>query len=350
MRRAAVLKEYGEPLQIEERESLEPEPDGIVVESEACGICRSDWHGWKGHWPGHPPENHILGHEPAGTVIAAGEQVEQFSVGDQVGIPFSIACGHCEYCWDGKSQVCEDRLSIGLGSELPGAFASEFAIPRADFNAIHLPDGMEPIEMAALGCRYATSYHALAHQVDLTGGDWVSVHGCGGIGLSAVQIASVLGTNVIAVDINDDALALAETAGAVETINSSEISEVPQEIRAITDGGSNVSVDALGIEETCKNSIYSLGTHGQHLQIGMTSTDEKMIDLPINDIVGAEIEFIGAKGMPVQRYDELVNLITQNKLKPADLVTRQLLLEEVSERLQAMDEFDTVGIEIVTEF
>ena len=350
MRRAAVFKEYGEPLEIEQKESLDPPADGIVVRTEACGICRSDWHGWKGHWPGHPPEGHVLGHEPAGTIVDVGDQVEQFDIGDPVGVPFSVACGQCEYCWDGRSHVCKDRKSIGLGAELPGAFASEFAIPNADFNVSHLPDGMSSIEMAALGCRYATSFHALAHQAEITGGEWVVVHGCGGIGLSAVQIASVLGTNVIAVDINDEALSLAGTAGAVETINPTEVNDVPNAISDITNGGADISVDALGIEETCQNSVSSVATGGQHLQIGMTSTDDRMVDLPINDITGNEIEFIGAKGMPVHRYDELLNLISHGKLSPRDLVSRTVSLEEVSDRLEAMDRFENVGIEVITEF
>lgn len=351
-RRVAAIDKYDEPLKIEHREKLDTPEDGITVKTEACGICRSDWHGWKGHWPGHPPEGHVLGHEPAGKVIEVGKDVEKFQVGDKVGVPFNIACGHCSNCWNGQSHVCDNSLSLGLGPDLPGAFATEFAIPKADFNAIHLPDGMSSLEMAALGCRYATSYHALAHKADITPGDWLVVHGVGGIGLSAVQIGSALGANVIAVDINDEPLALSETVGAQSLINSSEVMDVPSEINNITNGGAQISVDALGVEETILNSVNSLSTQGQHIQIGMSSTDENNegIPLPVNDVVGSEIEYIGSKGMPSQRYDEMVNMIQTGKLKPAKVVNKRVNLDEVSDRLRAMDDYQNVGIEVITEF
>lgn len=352
MPRAAILKKYDEPFEIEHRDHLEPPADGVVIETDSCGICRSDWHSWKGHWPGHPPEGHVLGHEPAGTVTAVGEEVERFDIGDEVGVPFSIACGHCSHCWDGQSQVCSNRLSVGLGAELPGAFASEFAIPRADFNALHLPDGMNSVEMAALGCRFATSFHAFAHKADLEAGDWVAIHGCGGIGLSAVHIANALGANVVAVDLNDETLSVAESVGALETINGAEVDDVPKAIRGYTDGGADISMDALGIPETCKNSLACLDVQGQHVQVGMSTTDEEDdgVPLPLNEIVGSEIEFIGSKGMPTQRYPELLRMITSGKLQPTKLVTQKVTLEEVSDRLRAMDDYGTVGIEVVTEF
>lgn len=351
-RRVAAIDKYDEPLKIEYRDPLETPSDGIVVETEACGICRSDWHGWKGHWAGHPPEGHVLGHEPAGTVIAVGKDVEQFSEGDQVGIPFNIACGQCGHCWDGQSQVCSDRLSLGLGPELPGAFATEFAIPRADFNAHHLPNVMSSLEMAALGCRYATAFHALAHQADLKAGDWVGVHGVGGIGLSAVQIASALGANVIAVDIDDETLHLAESIGATAVIDSSDTADVSGEILDISDGGVDISVDALGIEETVTNSLKSLQTRGQHIQVGMSTTEENEAGIPIavNNIVGSEIEFIGSKGMPSQAYDEIFQMIETGKLNPAKVVNKTVSLDEVSDRLRAMDGYENIGIEVITKF
>lgn len=351
MRRAAVLTDYDEPLEITDLDSSEPDADGVVIETEACGICRSDWHGWKGHWPGTPPKGHVLGHEPAGTVIAVGDDVHQFSVGDQVGIPFNIACGHCPHCWHGQSQQCSNGLSLGFSPELSGAFTSEFHIPHADFNATDLPAGMSATEMAGLGCRFATSFHGLAHQADVEAGDWLAVHGCGGLGLSAVQIATALGANVVAVDLNDDALDLATEVGAVETVNVTEVADVPEEVQSITNGGADVSIDALGIADTCQNSVHSLGTQGQHVQIGMTTDEEAgEVSLPVDAIVDGELELVGVKGMPPNRYDELLQMIVTDKLDPGKLITDEVALEEVSARLQSMDNFDTVGIEVVTSF
>jgi alcohol dehydrogenase len=351
MTRAAVLTEYDEPLKITDRDPLDPPADGVVVETDACGICRSDWHGWKGHWPGTPPIGHVLGHEPAGTIVAAGDNVDEFSEGDEVGIPFNLACGHCDPCWGGHSHVCDDGLSLGFSPDLPGAFATEFAVPSADFNLMHLPDGMSAVEMASLGCRFATSFHALAHKAAVDAGDWVAIHGCGGLGLSAVHIADALGANVVAVDLDEEALALATEVGAIETVNAGSTDDVAGAVRGLTDGGAQVSVDALGIAETCQNSVSSLRTHGQHIQIGMTTDEEGgSIDLPVDSIVNDELEFIGVKGMPPHRYDELLRMIATDTLSPATLVTDQVALEDVSERLRSMDDFSAVGIEVVTDF
>jgi len=350
MRRAAILEAYDEPLDVCDVDSVSPDSDGIVVNTDACGICRSDWHAWKGHWPS-VPMGHILGHEPAGTVTAVGEDVENFAVGDEVGIPFNVACGQCEFCWGGESHMCSDGLSLGFAPELPGAFTSEFAIPNADFNAVHLPDQMAPVEMAALGCRFATSFHALAHKADVEAGDWLAVHGCGGIGLSAVNIATALGANVVAVDLNDEALDLAERVGAVATLNASDTDETPSAVRDITDGGADISVDALGIAETCCNSVESLGPQGQHVQVGMTTDDEAgEVSLPVDSIVGSELELVGVKGMPPNRYSELFQMIASGKVQPAKLVTNRVGLEDVSGRLRSMDDYGTLGFEVVTEF
>ncbi|WP_254522287.1 zinc-dependent alcohol dehydrogenase family protein [Natrinema caseinilyticum] len=350
MRTAAILKEYNAPLAVTEVDSATTGPEGIVVETNACGICRSDWHAWKGHWPSVPTDNHVLGHEPAGTVTAVGDEVENFSVGDEVGIPFNVACGHCDNCWGGDSHLCSDGLSLGFTSDLPGAFASEFAIPHADFNAVHLPDGMNAVEMAGLGCRFATAFHGLAHKADVHAGDWLAVHGCGGIGLSAVNIGAALGANVVAIDLDEDALELAERVGATATVAAGE-KDVPKAVTDITNGGANISVDALGIAETCRNSIDSLAPQGQHVQVGMTTDDEDgEIPLPVDDIVNTELEFVGVKGMPPSRYPELFRMIAGGKLTPAELVTNEVGLEDVSDRLASMDDYDTLGMEVVTEF
>ena len=350
MRNAAVLTAYDEPLEVRELDTVSPGPNGVAVETAACGICRSDWHAWKGHWPSVPTD-HVLGHEPAGTVTAVGDEVEQFSVGDEVGIPFNIACGTCNVCWDGESHLCDNGLSLGFTPDLPGAFTSEFTIPNADFNAVHLPDGMSPVEMAALGCRFATAFHGLAHKADVNAGDWIAVHGCGGIGLSAVTIADALGANVVAVDLNSEALDLAEAVGAQAIVNAGDIDDVPTAVRSATDGGVDVSVDALGIAETCRNSLRCLDKQGQHLQVGMTTDEEAgEISLPVDSMVGAELEMVGVKGMPPNRYPELLSMIAGGKVDIQPLVTKRVALEDVSDRLTAMDDFGTLGFEVVTAF
>jgi alcohol dehydrogenase len=352
----AVLKEYGEPLAIEERETPSVADDEVLIETEACGICRSDWHAWQGDYSwlegGAVTRGNILGHEPAGTILEAGPDVENFVEGDQVVVPFNIVCGKCENCRDGNSHMCENILHYGFdeGAQ-PGAFCTHLRIPNADFNLARIPDGISAHEMAGLGCRYVTAYHAIADRSGIEAGDWVAVHGCGGVGLSTVNVASALGGNVVAVDLADEKLDMAEDMGAVETINAESVDDVPGEVGAVTDGGAQISVDALGIRTTCLNSINSVEPTGTHVQIGITTSEEEgRIDVPIDYMLHSEIDCITAKGFQPHRYGELFGLMDAGKIHPERLVTKHVHLQDINDRLGAMTNFETRGVEVITEF
>jgi alcohol dehydrogenase len=350
--RAATFTDFGEPLDVRDVEVPDPDPDGVVVEVEACGICRSDWHGWIGDWVVRgvdPDPGHVFGHEPAGRVTAVGDGVENVREGDHVAIPFNLGDGTCHLCKNGHSNVCENRL--GLGFQAQGAWAEEVHVPWADHNIVHLPDGVSSVDMAGLGCRFMTAFHALAHRADLGAGDWLAVQGCGGIGLSAVHIGEALGANVIAVDLVDEKLDIAEDLGAVERVNASEVEDVPDEIDAITDGGADISVDALGIAATCRNSVECLRTNGQHVQIGMTTKEEQgEITLPTDEMVVNQIEFIGSFGMQPPRYDEIFRMVDRDQLDPSLVISERVGLEDISAKLEAMTDFGTIGIPVVDEF
>jgi alcohol dehydrogenase len=352
--RAAVLEEYQEPLAIKDVDAPDPDAEGAVVEMNACGICRSDWHGWQGDWEWlgiKPPSGQILGHEPAGTVVEVGEDVENVSEGDRVTIPFNIGDGTCHQCRTGHGNTCENVMPLGFAEPVPGAFAEQLHVPAADHNAVHLPEGVDAVDMAGLGCRFMTSFHALAHQADIEGGDWVAVHGCGGIGLSAVHIADALGANVVAVDLADEKLQKAKEIGANETVNAEEADDTPEAVQAVAGGGVDVSVDALGIETTCRNSVMSLGTRGQHIQIGLSTQDEQgMVALPTDLMVMQEIEFIGSLGMPPTRYGEIFRMVDTGKLDPSTVVSETVTLDDVSDRLASMSDFGTMGIPVINEF
>ncbi|WP_416841826.1 zinc-binding dehydrogenase [Haloferax sp. DFSO52] len=352
--RAATFTGVGEPLEITEIPEPKPDKTGVVVETEACGICRSDWHAWQGDplWESRNFEQgHVFGHEPAGVVVEVGDEVEHVRKGDRVTVPFNLGDGTCPSCRNGHSNVCDNRIPLGLAPESPGAFGERFHVPWADFNVVHLPDSVSPVEMAGLGCRFMTSFHALVHRADVTAGDWVVVYGCGGVGLSAVQIASAIGANVVAVDLFDEKLSFATELGAVETINANDVANVPSEVRGITNGGAHVSVDALGIAETCQNAVKSLRKKGQHVQVGLTSNEEGgEVSLPTDLMVLNEINFIGAVGMPRPRYEEIFRMIEHESLNPAALVSKTVSLEQTPEVLASMTKFETVGIPVINKF
>ncbi|UWG51299.1 Zn-dependent alcohol dehydrogenase [Halalkaliarchaeum sp. AArc-CO] len=351
--RAAILREYGEPLEIATVPDPEPDSDGAVVAVEACGLCRSDWHAWKGHgeWADdNVPLGQVLGHEPAGAVIAVGEEVDRIEVGDRVVVPFSLGEGTCHNCRSGHGNVCRDGLALGFQPEAPGAFAEEVAVPAADYNLVRLPDALEPRDAAVLGCRYMTAYHALADRADLSGGDWLAVHGCGGVGLSAIQLADALGARIVAVDPDDRARDRAATVGADATIDPGA-SDPVEEIRSLTDGGADASVDALGIAETCRNSVRCLRERGTHAQVGLTTDAERgEVSLPTDWMTRWEITFVGSRGMPPTQYQQLFDLVAASGIDLADLVAREISLENVSDRLAAMTDHETVGVEVITEF
>ena len=352
--RAAVLEAYGEPLRIVSRPRPDPAPHGVVVDVEACGVCRSDWHSWQGHgeWADdRVPIGQVLGHEPAGVVADVGERVERFAEGDRVAVPFNLGDGSCPRCVNGHGNVCEDGYALGFEADAPGAFAEAVHVPHADYNVVSLPGDVAFEEMAALGCRYVTAFHALAHRVDVDAGDWVAVHGCGGLGLAAVQVASALGAGVVAVDVREDPLSFARDVGATETVDASDVEDVPAAIEAITNGGAHVSVDALGRAETCRNSVECLRARADHVQLGLTTDAERgEISLPVDEMTRWDVTFHGSRGMPPTRYDELLRMLDADRLDPGALVSNRVALEDVSDRLAAMTDYETSGIEVVTEF
>jgi alcohol dehydrogenase len=351
--RAAILREYGEPLELRDLPPPDPGPDGAVVAVEACGLCRSDWHAWRGHgeWnDDRVPRGQVLGHEPAGEVLAVGSDVSRVREGDHVVVPFSLGDGTCRHCRSGHGNVCRDGLALGFEPDAPGAFAEQVAVPAADYNLVALPERLDSRDAAVLGCRYMTAYHALADRAGLDGGDWLAVHGCGGVGLSAVQLGRALGARVVAVDPSEPARTRAAALGATRTLDPTDLDPVAA-IREQTGGGADVSVDALGIAETCRNSIRCLRERGVHAQVGLTTDEERgEVGLPTDWMTRWEITFVGSRGMPPTRYGALFDLVEAADIDPGELVARELSLGAVSERLTAMDEFDTAGVEVVTSF
>lgn len=349
--KAAVMTELRKPLEVMVLPDPAPGPGGTLIRVEACGICRSDWHLWQGDWTwmGIQPELPlVMGHELAGVVEAVGAGVQDFRVGDRVTLPFHMACGHCEYCQTGRSNIC---LAHGvIGSHFNGGYGHLTVVPAADANLVRLPEEIDAIAAAALGCRYMTSYHALVDRAKLHPGEWVAVFGVGGVGLSAVQIASALGAQVIAVGLSEQKLRMAKAEGAVKTIDARGKNMVEQ-IRDTTKGGVDVAVDAVGTSETALPALQSVRKGGRHLQIGLTGAkDAGSFPLPVDMMVVQEISFIPSVGCPTTSYPGLLALVACGKLNPKRLVNRCLPVEEASQVLDSMTSYNTIGFNVISQW
>jgi alcohol dehydrogenase len=325
----------------------EPDRDGVVIGVRATGVCRSDWHGWMGHDPDIELP-HVPGHELAGVIEAVGAGVTRFKVGDRVTVPFISGCGSCPECHAGHQQVCHNQTQPGFTHW--GSFAEFVAIHQADLNVVALPETIGFATAASFGCRFATSFRAVVDQGRARAGEWVAVHGCGGVGLSAVMIAQAVGANVIAVDIAQDKLELARALGAVHTINGAEVDDVPGAIAELTRGGAHVSLDSLGHPVTCFNSIRCLRKRGRHVQVGLMLDDQATPRVPMSKVIADELEILGSHGMQAHRYDAMLALVQSGRIAPERLVGREISLEESIPALMAMDSFQGVGATVVTRF
>ncbi len=345
--KAVYFERFCEPPRIANLPDPEPGPDGVVVKIEATGLCRSDWHGWMGH-DSDIVLPHVPGHELAGTVVATGRNVLRWKKGDRVTVPFVSGCGRCAECASGNQQVCETQFQPGFTAW--GSFAEYCAIDYADANLVRLPDSMDFATAAGLGCRFVTSFRAVVDQARVQPGEWVAVHGCGGVGLSAIMIANAMGANVVAVDLSDDKLEFAKKLGAAVTVNARNVGDVPAAIRELTSGGAHVSVDALGHPTTLSNSILCLRRRGRHVQVGLLLADQSRPPVPMDRVIGWELEIKGSHGMQAHRYGAMFSMIETGKLKPELMIGRTLSLDEAPEALMAMDRFDGVGIGVITSF
>jgi alcohol dehydrogenase len=343
--RAVVFEKFGEIPSIRTVPDPRPVPEGVVVKVEATGLCRSDWHGWMGHDPDIRLP-HVPGHELAGTVVAVGRQVTRWKAGDRVTVPFVGGCGRCFECTSGNHQVCEHQFQPGFTAW--GSFAEYVAIDFADTNLVALPEDMDFATAASLGCRFVTSFRAIVDQGRVTPGEWVAVHGCGGVGLSAIMIASAMGANVVAIDLTDEKLEFAKKIGAVAAINAATTPNVVKAVKQITNGGAHMSMDALGHPTTSFNSISNLRRRGRHVQVGLMLGDHAKAEVPMAKIIAYELEIRGSHGMQAFRYQAMMDMIRTGKLKPELLVGKTMSLDEAPAALMAMDRFDGIGIGVVT--
>ena len=343
--RVAVFDSYRSPLEIRDVPDPSCPRDGVILQIEACGVCRSDHHGWSGVDP-DVALPHVPGHEFAGIVIAAGPDCQSFRIGDRVTAPFILACGECPDCRGGEPTVCNHQFVVGFSGW--GAFAEQLAVPHADFNLVKLPESLGFAEAAAMGCRLTTAFRGLVDRAGLKPGEWLAIHGCGGVGLSAVMIGQALGAQVLAIDINEEALAMAKKLGANATLNPSSVVDAALAVRDMTAGGAHVSIDGLGITTTIQNSLRSLRKLGRHVQIGQPLGPHATPPVPLLETVYArQISILGTRGIAASRFSSLLGMIAGGRLDPARMITKRIALSQAGAALKAMDGYTGVGVTVI---
>jgi D-arabinose 1-dehydrogenase-like Zn-dependent alcohol dehydrogenase len=334
--RAVVYEAFGQMPTVETVPDPAPAAHGAVVRVDATGLCRSDWHGWMGHDPDIRWLPHVPGHELAGVVEAVGADVRAWRPGDRVTVPFVCACGSCPQCAGGNHQICDRQTQPGFTHW--GSFAEYTALDWADVNLVALPDGLASDAAAALGCRFATAYRAVLQVGRARAGEWVAVHGCGGVGLSAVMIAAAAGARVIALDVSAAALDLATEVGAELAVPAGT------DVHEATGGGVHLSLDAIGSEAVCAASIAGLGKRGRHVQIGLLPDPPRV---PMDLVIGRELELLGSHGMAAHAYPEMLALVATGRLQPGRLISSRIALDDAPAALAAMSDGSPSGVTVI---
>lgn len=306
----------------------------VLVRVRAAGICHSDAHYRSGRSPVHPLPL-TLGHEAAGEIAAVGRDVSDFQIGDRVAIHYLVVCGECANCKAGREQFCSSGSMLGHFTN--GGWAEYLAV--SEWNAVRLPDSVSYEHGAVMMCSSATSLHAL-RKGRLMPSESVLVVGCGGLGMSAIQLAFILGASqVIAVDRDEAKLKLAERFGAVpvSAFNKS-VSDVARDVRsASTNGGVDVSLELVGSADTVHVALKSLAPLGRAVVVGLNSTP-----VPVDtysDIIGREAELIGSNDHLRSELVELMDYAAAGRLVLQDVVTNTVPLkaDEVNNILDALD-------------
>jgi propanol-preferring alcohol dehydrogenase len=306
--RAAVLDEFGRPLQIREVEDPSPGPDEVLIRVEACGVCHSDLHLAEGDWPQLArimKKPLILGHEVVGRVIERGGAVCQLQVGDRVGVAWlHWSCGQCAICNEGRENLCPNQLITGV--TVDGGYAE--LIKAKASHAIKVPPELNSEQAAPLFCAGVTVYRAIKNAQVEPG--WLgAVFGVGGLGHLAVQIAKSFGMELIAVDIADQKLEFARSLGADFTMNAAS-SDVVSELKRR--GGVNLAVVTSASKAAYDSAFYSLRPGGTLVVVGLPA---EPLSFPALAIVAAEAKIIGSAVGTRQDLKEVLELAASGKLR-----------------------------------
>ncbi len=346
--RALAYAAFGAPLDVVEVPEPAPPPGGAVVRVLASGLCRSDWHGWLGHDPDIAVFPHVPGHELAGVVESVGEGVDRAWVGRRVTSPFVMACGRCDVCRSGAGQVCPHQRQPGFTD--PGSFAELVVVHAAATNLVELPDELDIKAAAGLGCRVATAYRAVVGRAGVrrarpssswaaAASDWRRSRSPAAVEPGCVPSTCRPGRS------NERSTwgrsrSSTQASGRTPSLRSSPSGPA---------GGAAVSVDALGSPETCRTGILSLGRRGRHVQVGLLPPETGPVDVPMDRVIGWELDVLGSHGMAAADYPAMLEDVVAGRLVLGDLLApgEPIGLAEAGAALSAMGTTASRGIVLV---
>ncbi len=317
--KAAVVTAFAQPLEVVEREIPVPATGQVLVRLETCGLCHTDIHAAGGDWPVKPPLPIVPGHEGVGIVEALGDGVTSRTVGERVAIAWlGEACGECRYCIDGRETLCEQQANSGYSVD--GAFA-EYAVASARY-VVPVPDGITSTDAAPLTCAGLTTYKALkiAH---ITPSEKVGIFGIGGLGHLAVQYARIMGASVVAVDIEQNKLALAAELGAEHLVDASRTDPV-EAIQAL--GGLDVALVLAASTRVFEQAFASLRRGGRLVCVAMPA-DGAAMNIPIFETV---IKGLSILGSIVGTRQDLAEVFALHAAGKTRVIAEPRHLEEVN--------------------
>jgi propanol-preferring alcohol dehydrogenase len=307
MMRAAVVRQFGKPLSIENVPVPAPGPGEILVKVIACGVCHTDLHAADGDWPVKPAPPFVPGHEVAGIVAALGSGVTGLKEGDPVGVAWlHDACMHCEYCETGWETLCERQHNTGYSCD--GGFA-EYVIAAAPFVA-RLPVGLDFAEIAPILCAGVTTYKGL-RETEARPGEWVAISGVGGLGHVAIQYAKAMGLHVAALDIAPEKLALAKAAGADLAVDARSPDAVADVLKATDGGAHGVLVTAVS-PPAFSQALRLVRRKGTVSLVGLPPGEFSM---PIFDVVLKRITVRGSIVGTRRDLDEAIMFAAEGKVR-----------------------------------
>ncbi len=331
MMKVARLHRIGEELRINRVQVPKVGADDVLVDIKASGICHSDINYRDGVSPvGKLPI--ILGHEIAGEIMEVGGRVEGVENGDRVCVHYVISCGNCLFCSTGRENLCGKYQMIG--KDVDGGFAEYIKVPAR--NVLKLPETIPFEQGAIMGCAVSTAFHAL-RRGRVSVGDTVVIYGVGGLGVHAVQLASkIFGAGkVIAVDVSNGKLKLAEKLGADEVVNTAE-GDPAERIKEITRGRlADVTLEFIGLRKTIEKAIDCVGKGGRMVIVGIGPEDIRVS--PYGTIIAKEMELIGVNDHLKSEMAQLIELVGSEKIDLSNSVTHRVPLEDVNRGMEILE-------------